>query len=288
MDFTTLTILAILSFILAWFGIMIFTTNPKEEEETVTAADAIAGNAEKNMVNEVNESSIQKVAKIAENTVETDRDVDVGMYRDLVEKYSNMVAYLKDKIDMLENPKGFSGVSNDKLIDWILDLRRENEYLKLQLTKFEGDKMVYEGGMGGLPDSQPNLKYENIKLKEKLDGQIDRASRLEKEIEEMKSGLNYYREIVNKLQGNYTVINKYNYRTCIRDPNTGEFQYELVKFPPDFDPFNPTYITRDGTEIYERFGIKIPTKLGDIVREEFRKSAEYWEEDTGVDWKLGR
>ena len=59
---------------------------------------------------------------------------------------------------------------------------------------------------------------------------------------------------------------------CIRDStDTGEYRYELVKLPPDFDPFSPTYITRDGFEVYEQYGIRIPTKLGDIIREEFRK-----------------
>jgi len=286
MDFTTLTILAVLSFVLAWFGIMIFTTSPKEEDEAAVEpapASVEASNipVERYVVNE--ENGIKKVARIADDPVKN----DVSMYRELVEKYSNTIAQLRQRVDMLENPVGFSGISNDKLIDWITELRNENKYLKSQLNKFEGNIMAQgDGAMD--TEKEASLKYENMKLREKLDEHTDRVSKLEKEVEELKSGLNYYRDIVNKLQGSYTVINRYNYRTCIRDQNTGEFQYELVKFPPDFDPFNPTYITKDGTEIYERFGIKIPTKLGDIVRDEFRKSAEYWEEDTGVDWKLGQ
>ncbi|HHH78379.1 MAG TPA: hypothetical protein ENL18_04110 [Thermoplasmatales archaeon] len=282
MDFTTLTILAVLSFILAWFGIMIFTTSPKEEEEQAKTEAPVA-NVEKYVVNE--ENGMKKVAKIAEDPVKNDNDI--GMYRELVEKYSNTIAQLRQRVDMLENPGGFSGISNDKLIDWITELRNENKYLKSQLDKFKGGIMADEGSALN-PEKESSLKLENMKLREELERHANRVSNLEKEVEELKSGLSYYRDIVNKLQGSYTVINRYNYRTCIRDPNTGEFQYELVKFPPDFDPFNPTYITKDGTEIYERFGIKIPTKLGDIVREEFRKSAEYWEEDTGVDWKLGQ
>ena len=282
MDFITLTILAVLSFILAWFGIMIFTTSPKEEEEQAKTEAPVA-NVEKYVVNE--ENGMKKVAKIAEDPVKNDNDI--GMYRELVEKYSNTIAQLRQRVDMLENPGGFSGISNDKLIDWITELRNENKYLKSQLDKFKGGIMADEGSALN-PEKESSLKLENMKLREELERHANRVSNLEKEVEELKSGLSYYRDIVNKLQGSYTVINRYNYRTCIRDPNTGEFQYELVKFPPDFDPFNPTYITKDGTEIYERFGIKIPTKLGDIVREEFRKSAEYWEEDTGVDWKLGR
>lgn len=297
MDFTTLTILAILSFVLAWFGIMIFTTNPKEEEEVATIANA-NGQAkveapvtpEIHVINE--DSGIKKVAKIAETAgnnsgAATSLMADINIYRELVEKYSNTIAQLRQKIDMLENPKSSSGIPNDKLIDWITELRNENKYLKAQLSKLEGDNMAYENSDFS-SEKEASLKYENMKLREKLDEHVEKVAKLEKEVEELKSGLNYYRDIVNKLQGSYTVINKYNYRTCIRDPDTGEFQYELVKFPLDFDPFNPTYITKDGMEIYERFGIKIPTKLGDIVREEFRKSAEYWEEDTGVDWKLGR
>jgi len=294
MDFTTLTILAILSFILAWFGIMIFTTNPKgEEEEPAANANAEPAKVEApvtpeiRVINENNE--IKKVAKIAEDKSGTTTNLvaDINIYRELVEKYSNTIAQLRQKIDMLENPRSNSGIPNDKLIDWITELRNENKYLKAQLSRLEGDKMIYENSDFS-SEKEASLRYENMKLREKLDEHVEKVAKLEKEVEELKSGLNYYRDIVNKLQGSYTVINKYNYRTCIRDPDTGEFQYELVKFPLDFDPFNPTYITKDGMEIYERFGIKIPTKLGDIVREEFRKSAEYWEEDTGVDWKLGR
>ncbi|KAA0002497.1 MAG: hypothetical protein FE043_04080 [Thermoplasmata archaeon] len=295
MDFTTLTILAILSFILAWFGIMIFTTTPKEEEEEQANTQQVkvevpvaSVNPEVQAVNDSN--GIKKVARIAEgneNQTVATVNADINAYRELVEKYSNTIAQLKQKIDLLENPERSAGIPNDKLIDWITELRNENKYLKAQLSRLEGDKMAYENS-GFSSEKEASLKYENMKLREKLDEHVEKVAKLEKEVEELKSGLNYYRDIVNKLQGSYTVINKYNYRTCIRDPNTGEFQYELVKFPLDFDPFNPTYITKDGMEIYERFGIKIPTKLGDIVREEFRKSAEYWEEDTGVDWKLGR
>ena len=132
------------------------------------------------------------------------------------------------------------------------------------------------------------LRTENKQLRQKLQDHTQRVTELQQEIDEMKNGLHYYRDIINKLQGSYTVINKYNYRTCIRDPSTGEFHYELVKFPPDFDPFNPTYISKDGMEIYERFGIKIPTKLGDIIRDEFKKEVEYWGDDTGIDWELER
>jgi len=248
---------------------MIFTTNPKgEEEESAANANAEPAKVEApvtpeiRVVNENNE--IKKVAKIAEDKSGTTTNLvaDINIYRELVEKYN-------------------------KLIDWITELRNENKYLKAQLSRLEGDKMIYENSDFS-SEKEASLRYENMKLREKLDEHVEKVAKLEKEVEELKSGLNYYRDIVNKLQGSYTVINKYNYRTCIRDPDTGEFQYELVKFPLDFDPFNPTYITKDGMEIYERFGIKIPTKLGDIVREEFRKSAEYWEEDTGVDWKLGR
>ncbi|MGC9554844.1 MAG: hypothetical protein ACP5EK_05990, partial [Thermoplasmatota archaeon] len=174
----------------------------------------------------------------------------------------------------------------DKLIDWISELRKENKYLKARLTEQRGDGMGYEEEPGS--EAASRLRSENEELRQKLDHHMKKVGELEQEMEELKSGLHYYRDMVNKLQGSYTVINKYNYRTCIRDPTSGEFHYELVKFPPDFDPFNPTYITRDGMEIYENYGIKIPTKLGDIVREEFRKSTEYWEEDAGIDWKLGR
>ncbi|MDD3493254.1 MAG: hypothetical protein PHZ19_07170 [Candidatus Thermoplasmatota archaeon] len=302
MDFTTLTILAILSFILAWFGIMIFTTTPKEEEagerrEQANAQPQYQHNPQPNpppqqMPHMVPSSSppipepapVAKVAKIAEDGPM--HDDEVAMYRALVDKYSNMVLQLKKKIELLENTTGYAGVSNDKLIDWISELRKENKYLKARLMEQRGDGMEYEEEPGN--EAASRLRSENEELRQKLDHHVKKVGELEQEMEELKSGLHYYRDMVNKLQGSYTVINKYNYRTCIRDPKSSEFHYELVKFPPDFDPFNPTYITRDGMEIYENYGIKIPTKLGDIVREEFRKSTEYWEEDAGIDWKLGR
>jgi hypothetical protein len=210
------------------------------------------------------------------------------MYRELVDKYSSMVLQLKKKIEVLENTSGYAGVSNDKLIDWISELRRENKYLKAQLNDHEDESMDDYSTEEGKKEPTSHLRAENNQLRQKIKNHTERVSALEQEIDEMKSGLHYYRDIVNKLQGSYTVINRYNYRMCIRDPTTGEFHYELVKFPPDFDPFNPTYITKEGMEIFENFGIKIPTKLGDIVREEFKKSPEYWEEDAGIDWKLGR
>jgi len=110
MDFTTLTILAILSFILAWFGIMIFTTNPKEEEEE----------SEEEAVETEGEESVKKIATVAEE----EQNMEVEKYRDMVEKYSNMILQLRQRIEMLENPA--SSVSNDKLLDWIAELRLQN------------------------------------------------------------------------------------------------------------------------------------------------------------------
>jgi len=269
MDFTTLTILAILSFILAWFGIMIFTTNPKEEEEE----------SEEEAVETEGEESVKKIATVAEE----EQNMEVEKYRDMVEKYSNMILQLRQRIEMLENPA--SSVSNDKLLDWIAELRNENTLLRARVAALE------EGKIGTLQErkiDQSELYYENAKLREELQKHKDKVAKLEEEKEELRSDLNYYRDIVNKLQGSYTVINKYNYRMCIRDSKTGEYHYELVKLPPDFDPFNPTYISEDGMEIYERYGIKIPTKLGDIIREEFRKEIEYWGDDNSIDWGLER
>jgi hypothetical protein len=322
MDFTTLTILAILSFILAWFGIMIFTTAPKDEEKAgeqesqpqvvaalqpqvpvasmqplpqpaitpphITAPPITPSIPVTVQAPPIPENPVAKVAKIADDGLQ--REDEVTMYRELVDKYSSMVLQLKKKIEVLENTTGYAGVSNDKLIDWISELRRENKYLKAQMADHEEENMddYQPDDTVSEVQSQSPLRAENKQLRKKLDDHTQRVTELQQEIDEMKSGLHYYRDIVNKLQGSYTVINRYNYRTCIRDPNTGEFHYELVKLPPDFDPFNPTYITKEGMEIFENYGIKIPTKLGDIVREEFRKGPEYWEEDAGVDWKLGR
>ncbi|KAA0003158.1 MAG: hypothetical protein FE048_02235 [Thermoplasmata archaeon] len=268
MDFTTLTILAILSFILAWFGIMIFTTNPKEEEESNMEAEET----------ESEEEEVKKIARIAEE----EHNMELEKYRDLVEKYSNMILQLRQKIETLENPQG---VSNEKLLDWIAELRNENSLLRARVAALEEGKI---GELYGRSKEHSELYYENTRLREELEQHKGKIAKLEEEIEELKNDLNYYRDIVNKLQGSYTVINKYNYRMCIRDSETGEYHYELVKLPPDFDPFNPTYISKDGMEIYERYGIKIPTKLGDIIREEFRKEIEYWGDDTGIDWELER
>ena len=281
MDFTTLTILAVLSFILAWFGIMIFTTETKEEEEEEEQSS-------QEPVSQENDGSVQKVARVDETMpVHEASEDEVVMYQNMVEKYRSMVQQLRQKVERLEQTSSTSGMSNDQLIDWIADLRRENKYLKNKLTELEEEPSPV-AVMDASTETIATLKQENEHLRERLEKHRLRVTQLEDQIEELKSDLHYYRDMVHKLQGNYTVINKYNYRACIRDPDTGEFHYELVKFPRDFDPFNPTYISQDGTEIYEEYGIKIPTKLGDLIREEFkRRAAEPWE-DAEIDWELGR
>ncbi|MFO8132325.1 MAG: hypothetical protein R6U10_00080 [Thermoplasmatota archaeon] len=284
MDFTTLTILAVLSFILAWFGIMIFTTETKEGDEE----EPSSRQPSQQPTGQENDREVQKVARVAESpAVQEASEDEVVMYQNMVEKYRGMVQQLRQKVERLEQTSSTSGMSNDQLIDWIADLRRENKYLKNKLTDLENEP-VPDMAMDASSDAIATLKQENEHLRERLENYRARVTQLEGEIEELKSDLHYYRDMVNKLQGNYTVINKYNYRACIRDPETGEFHYELVKFPPDFDPFNPTYISQDGTEIYEQYGIKIPTKLGDLVRKEFKKrAAEPWEE-AEADWTVGR
>lgn len=284
MDFTTLTILAILSFILAWFGIMIFTTNPKDEEdEEIKESEKLTdkpdeGAHDRGEDGSTEEDEVQKIAKVTE-----EENIEVEKYRDLAEKYSNIILQLRQRIETLENPQN---VSNGKLLDWITELRNENNLLRTRVAALEEGKIgaFFERNARG----RSELHYENTKLGEELNTHKEKVSKLEREINELKNDLTYYRDIVNKLQGSYTVINKHNYRMCIRDAKTGEYHYELVKLPPDFDPFNPTYISKDGMEIYERFGIKIPTKLGDIIRDEFKKEVEYWGDDTGIDWELER
>lgn len=263
---------------------MIFTTNPRdeeeeEEEESEKLTEEIDNIEDDNIEDDsIEEEEVKKVARIAE-----EEHMEVEKYRDLAEKYSNIILQLRKRIETLENPRG---VSNGKLLDWITELKNENNLLRARVAALE------EGKIGALYERkatrQSELFYENTKLGEELEKHKEKVARLEKEINELKNDLNYYRDIVNKLQGSYTVINKCNYRMCVRDAKTGEYHYELVKLPPDFDPFNPTYISKDGMEIYERHGIKIPTKLGDIIREEFRKEVEYWRDDAGIDWELER
>ncbi len=228
MDSLTLTILVILSFLLVWLGIMIFTTKPEEEEEE-----------------EQTQSSPQSQPQ--QQTLQAQPEDNT-----LIEQYEKRIAELNEKIRNLEMKP-----TNDTLLDWLADLRRENEFLKLKLAQMNGSL-------------QPFAR-EDENLRKELEEYKERVKKLEMELEEMKSNLDYYRLMLNRLQGRYTVINKYNYRMCIRDPQTGEYHYELVKLPPDFDPFNPSYITRDGMEVYEEYGIRIPTKLGDIIRQEFKK-----------------
>ncbi|KAA0002260.1 MAG: hypothetical protein FE044_03370 [Thermoplasmata archaeon] len=232
MDGLTLTILVILSFLLVWLGIMIFTTKPEEEEEEQTQ------NSPQAQPQPQLQMQSQTQPEQQENT--------------LIEQYERRIAELNEKIRNLEMKP-----TNDTLLDWLADLRRENEFLKLKLAQMNGSLQPF-------PKEDENLRKELEEYKE-------RVKKLEMELEEMKSNLDYYRLMLNRLQGRYTVINKYNYRMCIRDPQTGEYHYELVKLPPDFDPFNPNYITRDGIEVYEEYGIRIPTKLGDIIRQEFKK-----------------
>lgn len=228
-DNITITVLVVLSFLLVWLGIMIFTTKPEEEESS----------QEQQSQQQVQQQQVQQI-------------VTTGQQQDeVITKYEKIVAELEDKIKMLE-----ARPTSDKLLDWLTDLRRENEFLKARLARMGSMNVPYQ--------------MENDNMKE-LEEYKERVKKLENEIAELKDNLTYYRTMMNRLQGRYTVLNKYNYRMCIRNPETGEYQYELVKLPHDFDPFNPTYITRDGMEVYEEYGIRIPTKLGDIIREEFKK-----------------
>ncbi|MEM1513459.1 MAG: hypothetical protein QXW78_00060 [Candidatus Thermoplasmatota archaeon] len=172
-----------------------------------------------------------------------------------IDIYKKRIEELEEKIRKIEEEKP----TNEKLLTWLSELYRENEILKMRLSHIEN-----------LPKGDL-MKYEDEKLLQELEAHKKKIVELENEIRELKNSINYYRDLVSKLQGSYTVLNKYNYRVCIRDIETGEYKYELVKLPHDFDPFNPTYITKDGTEVYEEYGIRIPTKLGDIIREEFKK-----------------
>ncbi len=233
MDSLTLTILVILSFLLVWLGIMIFTTKPEEEEKE-------------------QEAQPQTQQQIQNQQQTQNSSPNNGQNNALIEQYERRIAELNEKIRSLEMKP-----TNDTLLDWLADLRRENEFLKLKLAQMNGSLQPFS-------KEDENLKKELEEYKEKV-------KKLEKELEEMRGNLDYYRLMLNRLQGRYTVINKYNYRMCIRDPSTGEYHYELVKLPPDFDPFNPSYITKDGIEVYEEYGIRIPTKLGDIIRQEFKK-----------------
>jgi len=135
MDFTTLTILAILSFILAWFGIMIFTTASKDDEtsgepqqqakaatlpipQPLPVTQSVPQVIESPPLAQtvmLSEPPVAKVAKIA--APEPRREDEVAMYRGLVDKYSSMVLQLKKKIEVLENTTGYAGVSNDTLVD---------------------------------------------------------------------------------------------------------------------------------------------------------------------------
>ena len=236
LDNITVTILVLLSFLLVWIGIMIFTTKPEEEEEE------------------------EQVEMVAEKTPEKE-DVK-EMESNEIEKYRFIIAELEEKLRRMEE----RAPASEKLFDWLTELRRENEFLKMKIAHLES------GGFSG-----EALKYENEKLRRELEEYKAKVEALEREVKELKNSINYYRDLVSKLQGSYTVLNKHNYRICIRNPETGEYEYQLVKLPPDFDPFNPTYITRDGMEVYEEYGIRIPTKLGDIIREEFKKDL-YWQD----------
>ena len=103
-----------------------------------------------------------------------------------------------------------------------------------------------------------------------------RTQRLEEEVNTLKKTITHYeeqlgryRDMVRGSQGNFTIINKHNYRLCSKNPETGELEYRLIKLPPDFNPFNPSHITPEGIEIFEEYHLEIPTRLGDIIRREY-------------------
>ncbi|MBS3773517.1 MAG: hypothetical protein KGY55_04880, partial [Candidatus Thermoplasmatota archaeon] len=157
MDFTTLTILAVLSFILAWFGIMIFTTETKEDDEE----EQSSRQPSQQPAGQENDDPVQKVARVAETpAVQEASDDEVVMYQNMVEKYRGMVQQLRQKVERLEQTSSTSGMSNDQLIDWIADLRRENKYLKNKLTDLENEP-VPSMAMDASSDTIATLKQEN-------------------------------------------------------------------------------------------------------------------------------
>ena len=101
MDNVTITILVLLSFLLVWVGIMIFTTKPEEEEV-------------------VEEEAVRREV------------VEMPEQNELSE-YKRIVAELENKIRQME-----AQPTNDTLLTWLTELRRDNEFLKMKLAHLEG------------------------------------------------------------------------------------------------------------------------------------------------------
>ena len=168
MDSLTLTILVILSFLLVWLGIMIFTTKPEEEERE-------------------QEAQPQTQQQIQNQQQTQNSSPNNGQNNALIEQYERRIAELNEKIRSLEMKP-----TNDTLLDWLADLRRENEFLKLKLAQMNGSLQPFS-------KEDENLKKELEEYKEKV-------KKLEKELEEMRGNLDYYRLMLNRLQGRYTCL----------------------------------------------------------------------------------
>ena len=203
-----------------------------------------------------------------------------------MDEYAEMLKKLRKKIQVMEEPE--APVPDTPKIPGLDNMDEKKDV---------SPKVPTMGPQGEIPRVPPDLmvdtltdiRLENSELRHELTDYKIRIDHLGDEVHSLREALanqehhiQHYRDMIQGLKGNCTVINKYNYRFCAKNPETGEWEYRLIKLPPDFDPFNPSTITPDGREIFEEYSLEVPTRLGDIIRREFSQeemgeyTTPYW------------
>ena len=262
MDSLTIIILGILFLVLAWFAILIFRERGQQESEAASSRG--------------DDGDLPPLDPGAD---------EMGMYHQLMGEYADMLKKLRERVRALDDPEvsppqvpAIPTLSPDDLSLGAEPVREK--CVTPPLTR-DGDPQFTPGSRApqvdhlSPVDHLTDMKIENIDLQRKLAETELRTQRLEEEVATLtatiaqhEKNVRHYRDMIRGLQGNFTVLNKYNYRLCAKNPGTGEWEYRLIKLPPDFDPFSPTTITADGIEIFEDYSLEVPTRLGDIIRRE--------------------
>lgn len=253
MDSITVIVLGILFLGLAWFAILIFSE--KNNRETTHVSNGEDG--------------------MGPPSLESPPD-ELGRYQQLMGEYAIMLKKLRKKIQVMEEPPGcpLDDLSMDS--PDFLEKTPENTPTPSQKQDLAPPPSPSPVFPMDLTDKLADTKIENVSLRRELMDQELRTKKLEEEVDILKKTisryeeqLERYRDMVRGSDGKFTIIDKHNYRLCGKNPETGELEYRLIKLPPDFNPFDPTHITPEGIEIFEKHHLEIPTRLGDIIRKEY-------------------
>ena len=283
MDSVTIIVLGILFVVLAWFAILIFSEKNSRETPRETSTE--------------DDSGIPPLDSPPD---------ELGMYHQLMGEYAIMLKKLRKKIQAMEEPS-ITPINEQNITNLdLLEKIQGDTHINPETDTLVPPTIPPYDSLGNTTEKLADIQIENVTLKRDLTEFEMRTKRLEDEVDTLKKTINHYeeqlgryRDMVRGSQGNFTIINKHNYRLCSKNPESGELEYRLIKLPPDFNPFNPSHITPEGIEIFEDHNLEIPTRLGDIIRKEYSHedpgdyTAPYWpkapethETDEPIKWEI--